>query len=180
MQHQPWDQLPLPELGAGDGSCSQATWLAVPTGLQALWTPNRVSQGEKALVFLPILSFTSAGLKYGALQKGSLSPTNPSSFQRDTQVITCHCHHVLGRSWWAFPSLNHHGQPLLTAGRASFSLTLSLCSGKLVTHSTSGFTLSTYGVSCNPSITQPLLAPTQVRSLTHPSVSETLSHMQSG
>ena len=81
MQHQPWDQLPLPELGAGDGSCSQATWLAVPTGPQALWTPNIESQGKKALTFLPTLSFISLGPKYGALQKGSLSPVNPSSSQ---------------------------------------------------------------------------------------------------
>ena len=81
MQLQSWDQLPLPELGTGDESSFLGTWLAVPTGPQALWTPNTVSQGEKALVFLPILSFTSPGPKYGTLQKGSPSPANPSSSQ---------------------------------------------------------------------------------------------------
>ena len=76
-----WAQLPLPEPGTRDGSYSLATWLSVLTGPQALWTPNTVSQGKKALVFLPILSFTSPGPKYGTLQKGSPSPANPSSSQ---------------------------------------------------------------------------------------------------
>ena len=129
-------------------------------------------------MFLPILSFTSLGPKYGALQRVLFPQSIHPPPKRDRQVITWPSHHVLERSWCAFPSVNHHGQPMLTPGRASFSLTLSLCRGKLVIHSTSSFNLSTYSVSCNPSITQPLLASTLARSLRHPSVSETLSHMQ--